>query len=231
MIQEEPALPATGGGRRPEHTMRARGMTLIEIGIALAIAAGLLAMAIPAISNVTRVQLRQKTGQLASGVRSLYGAAALAGHSCRLVLDIDNEVYWSECAEGAVRLDRAGEQSAGGARSVTREEEQLANIRPDSANEEDQVKLALAQKSAFKPSGDIPRTQLGGSVRFLDVWVQHQTERYTSGKAFLYFWPSGLTEVAAIHLGQGDDVYTLLVSPLSGRVKIVSGRVDAEGQK
>jgi len=211
--------------------MRARGMTLIEIGIAMAIAAGLLAMAIPAISNVTRVQLRQKTGQLAGGVRSLYGATALAGHSCRLVLDIDNEVYWSECAEGAVRLDRAGEQSAGGARRDTREEELLANIRTDSANEEEQVKLQLAQKSAFKPSGDVPRTQLGGSVRFLDVWVQHQTERYTSGKAYLYFWPSGLTEVAAIHLGQGDDVNTLLVSPLSGRVKIVSGRVDAEGQK
>jgi len=211
--------------------MRARGMTLIEIGIAMAIAAGLLAMAIPAISNVTRVQLRQKTGQLAGGVRSLYGATALAGHSCRLVLDIDNEVYWSECAEGTVRLDRAGEQSAGGARRDTREEELLANIRTDSANEEEQVKLQLAQKSAFKQSGDIPKTQLGGSVRFLDVWVQHQTERYTSGKAYLYFWPSGLTEVAAIHLGQGNDVNTLLVSPLSGRVKIVSGRVDAEGQK
>src|SRR5689334_13248029 len=138
-----------GDGRRPVHTVRARGMTLIEIGIAMAIAAGLLAMAIPAISNVTRVQLRQKTGQLAGGVRSLYGATALAGHSCRLVLDIDNEVYWSECAEGTVRLDRAGEQSAGGARRDTREEELLANIRTDSANEEEQVKLQLAQKSAF----------------------------------------------------------------------------------
>jgi general secretion pathway protein H len=211
--------------------MRARGMTLIEIGIAMAIAAGLLALAIPAISNVTRVQLRQKSGQLAGGVRSLYGAAALAGHSCRLVLDLDHQAYWSECAEGAVRLDRSGEQSAGGSRRDTRDEELLAGIRPDTGNEEDQVKLALAQKSAFKPSGDVPKTELGGSVRFLDVWVQHQSERYTAGKAFVYFWPSGLTEVAAIHLGQGDDVNTLLVSPLSGRVRIVSGRVEAEGQK
>ena len=37
-------------------------MTLIEIGIALAIAAGLVALAVPAISNVARVQLRQKSG-------------------------------------------------------------------------------------------------------------------------------------------------------------------------
>jgi general secretion pathway protein H len=211
--------------------MRARGMTLIEVGIAMAIAAGLIALAIPAISNVARVQLRQKSGQLAGGVRSLYGAAALAGHSCRLVLDLDNQKYWSECAEGTVRLDRAGEQSAGGARTATRDEELLASVRPDTQNEEEQVKLQLAQKSEFKQSPDIPKTDLGGSVKFLDVWVQHQTERYTSGKAFLYFWPSGLTESAAIHLAQGDDVNTLLVSPLSGRVRIVSGRVDAEGER
>jgi general secretion pathway protein H len=211
--------------------MRARGMTLIEIGIAMAIAAALLAMAIPAISNVARVQLRQKSGQLAGGVRSLYGATALAGHSCRLVFDLDHAAYWSECAEGAVRLERSGEQSAGGSRRDSRAEELLASIRPDSANEEEQVKLALAQKSAFKPSADVPKTQLGDSVRFLDVWVQHQAERYTAGKAYLYFWPSGLTEVAAIHLGQGDDVNTLLVSPLSGRVRILPGRVEAEGQR
>jgi general secretion pathway protein H len=74
----------------------------------------------------------------------------------------------------------------------------------------------------------VPKTELGGSVRFADVWVQHQAERYTSGKAFLYFWPTGLTETAAIHLAQGDDVNTLLVSPLTGRVKIVSGRVELE---
>ena len=211
--------------------MRARGMTLIEVGIAMAIAAGLLALAIPAISNVARVQLRQKSGQLAGGVRSLYGATALGGHSCRLVFDLDNQKYWSECAEGKVRLDKGGEQSAGGARSESRDEQMLASIRSDTANAEEQVKLALAQKSEFKQSQDIPKTDLGGSVKFLDVWIQHQRERYTAGKAFLYFWPSGLTESAAIHLGQGDDVNTLLVSPLSGRVRIVSGRVDAEGQR
>jgi len=211
--------------------VRARGMTIIEIGVAIAIAVALMGLAIPALSNVARVQLRQKSGQLAAGMRSLYGATALAGHSCRLVLDLDNRAYWSECAEGAVRLERSGEQSVGGSRRESREEELLESIPSDSANAEEQVKLALAQKSAFKPSADIPKTQLGESVRFVDVWVQHQSERYTSGKAFLYFWPSGLTEVAAIHLGQGDDVNTLLVSPLSGRVRIVTGRVEAEGQR
>jgi len=68
-------------------------------------------------------------------------------------------------------------------------------------------------------------------VRFADVWVQHQPERYTTGKAFLYFWSSGLTEEASIHVSQGDDVYSLLVSPLTARVRIVADRVDAPGQR
>jgi general secretion pathway protein H len=206
-------------------------MTLIEIGIALAIVAGLMAIAVPAISSVARVQLRQKSGQLAGGIRALRGASAIAGRSCRLVLDLDENAYWSECARGAVRLAAGGERARNGARETTREEELLATSDADRLSEEDRERLALARKAAFQPTPDVPKTQLGGSVRFVDVWVQHQPERYTSGKAFLYFWPSGLTETAGIHLAQGDDVNTLLVSPLTGRVKVVSGRIEAEGAR
>ncbi len=211
---------------------KARGMTLIEIGVALCIAGLMLAVAIPAISAVTRAQLRQKSGQLAGAMRALYGAAAIGGHTCRLVLDLDANAYWSECAKGNVRLDREGERSQNGARVATREEELLADTQQkEGMSEEDKEKAALAARSAFTASTDIPRTELGGSVKFTDVWVQHQPERYSSGKAFVYFWSSGLTEEAAVHLAQGDDVFSLIVSPLTGRVKVVGDRVDAPGER
>jgi general secretion pathway protein H len=203
-------------------------MTLIEVGVALAVAGLMLAVAIPALSSVTRAQLRQRCGQLGGAIRSLYGAAAIAGHTCRLVFDLDANVYWSECAKTNVRLSREGERSQNGARIAPRSEE----LQPrDSLSEEEREKLELAQKSAFAPSPDIPRTELGSSVKFADVWVQHQPERYTTGKSFLYFWSSGLTEEAAIHVSQGEDVYSLIVSPLTGRVKIVADRADAPGQR
>src|SRR5947208_15344403 len=105
----------TAGRARPlpaSRNMRsARGMTLIEIGVALCIAGLMLAVAIPAIGAVTRAQLRQKSGQLAGGVRSLYGAAAIAGRTCRLVLDLDGNAYWAECAKTNVRLSPEGERS------------------------------------------------------------------------------------------------------------------------
>jgi general secretion pathway protein H len=213
--------------------MRARrdsGMTLIEIGVALCVAGLMLAVAIPALSAVTRAQLRQKSGQLAGGIRALYGAAAISGRTCRLVLDLDGNAYWSECAKGNVRLSREGERSQNGARVESREEELQAEAQRDGLSEEERERLTLLRKSAFAPSADIPKTELGGSVKFTDVWVQHQPERYTSGKSFLYFWASGLSEEAAIHLEQGGDTFSLLVSPLTGRVKIVGQRVNAPGQ-
>ena len=205
-----------------------RGMTLIEIGVALAVAGLMLAVAIPALSAVTRAQLRQKSGQLSGAIRALYGSAAIGSHTCRLVLDLDANAYWSECAKSNVRLAREGERSQNGVRIAARGEELTPR---DAMSEEEREKLDLAQKSAFALSPDIPKTELGGAVRFADVWVQHQPERYLAGKSFLYFWSSGLTEEAAIHLAQGDDVYSLIVSPLTGRVRIVSDRVDAPGQR
>ncbi len=207
-------------------------MTLIEIGVALCVAGLMLAVAVPALSAVTRAQLRQKTGQLSGGVRSMYGSAAIGGHTCRIVFDLDGNSYWSECAKGSVRLSREGERSQNGARVASREEELLESARQrDGLSEEDRERAALAEKSLFAASPDIPKTELGTSVRFADVWVQHQPERYSTGRAYLYFWSSGLTEEAAIHLAQGDDVYSLIVSPLTGKVKILADRVDAPSEK
>src|SRR5215472_17291115 len=113
-----------------------RGMTLIEIGVALCVAGLMLAVAIPALSAVTRAQLRQKSGQLAGGIRALYGASAIAGHTCRLVLDLDSNAYWSECAKGAVRLSREGERSQNGARFASKDEE-LQQDAKENLSEED----------------------------------------------------------------------------------------------
>jgi general secretion pathway protein H len=87
------------------------------------------------------------------------------------------------------------------------------------------------RKGAFAPSVEVPRTTLGGSVRFRKVWVSHQQAGLTAGTAYLYFWPSGQTEAASIELAQGDDVTTLLVSPLTGRVRLVNGPAAAPGER
>jgi general secretion pathway protein H len=207
-------------------------MTLIEVCIALAIVGLLVAVAIPAIGAVTRAALRQKSGQLAGAVRSMYGASALSGRSCRLVFDLDAGSYHSECSKSTITLSRDGERSQNGVREKSKEEELLAEDKKrESMSSEEKAKLELLEKSAFAPSKDVPETTLGSSVKFNGIWVSHQPERYVGGKAFLYFWPSGLTEGASIQLEQDEELMSLVVSPLTGRVQVKYGRVDAPGQK
>jgi len=38
--------------------------------------------------------------------------------------------------------------------------------------------------------------------------------------AYLYFFPQGFTEKAHVYVRQGDNVWTLAVSPLTGKVEI-----------
>ena len=155
-----------------------------------------------------------------------------------MVLDLDGSAYWAECAKGVVRLSRDREQAQNGAKVLSREEENAQRLADDAKgghelSDKDKVRAELIAKSAFTPdnTGDVRKMSLGKNVRFADVWVQHQAERYTSGKAFLYFWPTGLTEAAGIRLAQVDDVYSLIVAPLTGRVHISSERVEAPGEK
>lgn len=212
--------------------MGARGLTLIEISIALAIAALLVAVSVPAISSVTRAQLRQRSGQLAGGIRALYGESAIGGRSCRLVLDLDKAAYQAECARGAVRLAAAAGGASSDAQARERDQELLtrAGRAGETLSDEERERLELLRRSAFAPSPSVPPTKLGGQVRFRKVWVGHQPQALTSGTAWLYFWPSGQTEPASIELAQGDDVVTLLVSPLTGRVRLSSGPAAAPGE-
>jgi len=216
----------------------ARGFTLIEVGISIAIMALAMGVLIPAMSNVTRAQLRSKSGELAGAIRAMYGYSAVQGRSCRITFDLDSNTYYPECAKAVVRLSRDLERSQGGARQQTRDEERAAQMAEDQQrgrglSDKDKVRAELIAKDQFSAANvpDLKKMDLGKQVRLADVWIQHQSERYTGGKAFLYFWPSGLTEAAGIRLSQGEDVYSLVVSPLTGKVKVVNSRVEAPGEK
>jgi general secretion pathway protein H len=83
--------------------------------------------------------------------------------------------------------------------------------------------------------GDI-ETGKGGKplqrdITFRSVITTHDDTARTKGRAYLYFWPGGRTERAAIQLRIGDSpdddrTMTLLVSPLTGKVTIKGGPAD-----
>ena len=88
---------------RPTH----RGFTLIELMVALAIAASLFAALVLGLGALTGAPARKAMGELGAAARSLYDTAALTGNTCRLVLLLPRDdsaefAYRAECASGPV---------------------------------------------------------------------------------------------------------------------------------
>jgi hypothetical protein len=61
-------------------------------------------------------------------------------------------------------------------------------------------------------------------VKFREVWVQHLEKSVSSGQVSISFFPLGWSEKAIIEIGTSEeDVETILVHGLTGRVEIRSG--------
>lgn len=67
---------------------------------------------------------------------------------------------------------------------------------------------------------------LEGDVKFLRVYTPHEPKPREDGRAYVYFFPGGMTEHSVILLSDGDEdepkVFSLEVHPLSGKATIHS---------
>jgi len=233
-----------------------RGFTIIELMVAMAVAALLFAALILGLGALTGARARKAMGELGGATRSLYDTAALSGNTCRLVLLLPSDdsaefSYRAECANGPVTsaMDRDQEirdatkaaveayrkGSRGGSRSSTPPPDPRAasgaygsygqygssgsTLLDVLDSEKARVEKAAAF-SAFTTSEIQPRKMSGVRV---SVWTSHQRAKIDTGLAYLYFFPQGYTERAQVTVRQGKNVWTLLVSPITGRTSIVDG--------
>ncbi|AKU91325.1 pilus assembly FimT family protein [Vulgatibacter incomptus] len=205
----------------PSHSSRERGFTLLELLVVIGVVVALGMAVIPSIEAVMGVKTREEVGKLAGSIRAMYGEAALSGRTCRLVFDLDETLWWPECGAGRVRVSQR-EESSRGARVEEKAKDKWTT------EEEKEAMAEVEAKRAFAPyeSGSLaPNRRLPEGTTFESVWTQHQTEPYTKGKAYLYFFPQGQTERAYLHVGDGRDTYTIIVNPMTGRTKVVGEKV------
>jgi general secretion pathway protein H len=203
-------------------------MTLLEIGIALTIVVLMVFVAAPSIEAYVGVRAREESGRIAGAVRYLYGQSALTGHVCRLVFDMDERAWWPECTEGRFTVDRDKERARDGKKLEDKKdkEEQRRDVEPH--DEAEAMRQRIEKKAEFAEfkGEEVTRRKLPDGAN-VAVWTGHQRERYTKGKAFIYFFPQGNTERAQIYVSSNNgDIYTLVVSPLSGRVRVEDKELD-----
>lgn len=226
-----------------------RGLTLIEIMVAIAIAAVLFGAVVVGVGSLTGQKARQSAGELAGVIRGLYDTAALSGRTCRLAFILPGEgseqavTYRAECAEGAVTTARDRDKAL---REDTRSAEEAAREAASgrtprearrsyaSAGDEPTLDELMAQEkqrvdraSQFSEyTGEALKARELPEGVSLSVWTRHQRETVSQGVAYLYFFPQGFTEKAHLAVRQGDNVWTLVVSPLTGKVQVVAEELE-----
>lgn len=231
-------------GHHQRRAPGARGFTLIEVTIAVAIVALVVAVAVPMVSSLSRAELRLSAGKVSALVRTTYDQAALWGGTTRLVFDLDQGSIRPEAQErvsylGQGAAEGEGEAKPGAAGDKPAADEAASGQGDDSGAGRAEILATLGSLgralgftagqvaggglASFDGAGD--GLTLPAGVRLQGLWAEHLDEELRAGIGYLYFFPLGYTERAMIYLSdEGGKVYTLEVSPLTGRVEIHNER-------
>jgi len=210
--------------RRP----RQRGLTLIELLVTIALIGIVTTGVVAGSGALVNSRMRGAASMISGAIRIAYTRASATFRTNRLAFDLDQSTVALEETNDTMLVQK--NDATGGSEASTPEERAAAEL---AARIVKGPQAPRARFSAVKALGfDDPDTSggrsLGKGVKFRKVETGHSADGQTSGKAYLYFWPGGQTERASIQLvPQGseslDDGMSILVSPLTGRVRTMGG--------
>jgi general secretion pathway protein H len=219
----------------------ARGFTLIEVMIAMALVALMVTASILGMRSLAKSDLRATATRMAGAIRYVFDRASTTGKVHRLVLDFDNGKFWAESSDDPFVFGVAKETDTW----RRREAEKIAKedeLKREAEEKEKSYGSSLiptkympkpfmptrSKFSAFREMTVKPVT-LKSNVVLADIYTPRLQKPLDSGKGYLYFFPMGMTEAATIHLSdkKGESFYTLIVHPLTGRVTVKNSLVEA----
>jgi len=214
----------------PPRKAESRGLTLIELLVTIGLIAVVTSAVVFGTGAVGASRVRGAATMIAGAIRIAFTRASAMSRPGRITLVMSKEDPRVVIEETSDTLLVKKDDTAGGAEGATPEEREAI------AQAERILKGPRAPRPRFSPikafGFDQPDTgdgrPLGKGVEFRKVETDHSPDGETEGRAYLYFWPGGRTERAAIQLRatsstRPDDGLTLLVSPLTGKVRIVQG--------
>jgi general secretion pathway protein H len=222
------------------------GFTLLELMLVLGLIALLSGSVVAGFRSFSKAELRGTTSKVASMIRYLFDRASTTGKVHRLVFDFDHGKYWAEVSDDRFFLPRERETEDSRFKETEtiaqekRDEELAAKAREANQSGYGAGDEALADPSRYQPTEWKPKrarfepikeqmlkpVQLK-NMKLAGLFTPRYARPVTTGLGYLYFFPLGQTEPAVVHISdeEGKAFFSLLVHPLSGRVKIQGGYV------
>jgi len=233
-------LSPAGGARlrHPRARRAAAGFTLLEILIVIAVLALVMGSAVRGFRALAKSDLRASAKKLSGAARYLFDRASTTGKTHRLVIDLDSGVYWAEVSDDKFYLPREKETLASRLRAkqdleeeLRRRELEVQNVPLDqvfdaSKYQPKEWKPKRAEFAAFRETV-VKRVKLKHAKVGL-VYTPRLYDAQTDGQASIYFFPMGQVEPAIIQVSDesGENVYSLVFHPLTGRVEVVDRAVE-----
>ncbi len=228
---------------------RQRGFTLIEVVIALGIMVMLTSIALPALNNISRAELRKTSRMLMGLIRATYDAAALSGRMHRIVFNLEESKIKVESTGETLAIDTESNALVTASAELSQmtqsfalpfgENLDLGDARADSKNGEAPGGGALqgllgmgelmggGSEESFEPSEEV--FEIPSDIRILDVWTQNMQQPTSEGEASLYFFPNGFTQDALIHIeNEGGQVFTVKVAALTGKTRVYAEYIEVD---
>jgi general secretion pathway protein H len=186
---------------------------------------------------VAKSELRASASKLAGAIRYCFDRSVTTGSYYRIVIDLDGNKYWAERSDERMYLTAGKESAPGRGQAFDAAAEEARRDEEDRKLKELSTSVGGAMVSIDPPpapkrakfqtfkDANLPQVKLSRAHLF-DVFTPRQREPYTKGRAYLYFFPDGHTERAIVRINDGDDFYSLVVSPLTGRVEVRGQRVE-----
>lgn len=208
-------------------------MTLIEVLIVMALLALILGAVVIGSGQLASSRMRHSSTMIAGAIRIAFARASASSKTVRLVMDFEESQIWLEEGDQPHLVQSKDVTGTGGAEAATGAEKEAAEETarivkgptPPRARFKEIDAMGLAASTPGKGKKPLER-----GIGFYQAQALHDDAPRKEGRAYLYFWPGGQTERAAITLRVGKseteaDMVTLIVAPLTGKVTVKDGAV------
>ena len=181
--------------------MKNRGFTLIEVMIVLALFGAIVAFGVPRLFKKDN-NIKAVARNFVVMSREIRNKARLTNSTYRIAVNMEanEEKYWIERANGFQTVDlQAAEKE----------------------KEKEDQKAEDAPPPLFKVDKSVKEKKLPTGLRVSSVETINMKAPQTTGTAYVYFFPEGFVEAAAVQISNDKVTWTLVFNPLTGQADII----------